>query len=177
MAAYYNDHDVFAAAWLRELIKEGLIADGEVDTRSVADVQPGDLDGFVQCHWFAGIVLKRGITTSDRVQGAQRATEGIEPESRPAAVHVEYPSATFWANVTWLPCRDGKARPVESLDVEVADGLPRELGYVCAAGADRAWLSPLSHRATNRVGRLRGYGNSIKAPLAAALIRAYMEEC
>ena len=28
MTAYYNEIDLFAAAWLRELIKEGLIAPG-----------------------------------------------------------------------------------------------------------------------------------------------------
>ncbi len=55
MKAYYNEHDKFAAAWLRELIKEGLIADGEVDERDIQDVQPGDLAGFAQCHFFAGI--------------------------------------------------------------------------------------------------------------------------
>src|SRR5262245_30179855 len=55
MAAYYNEIDPFAAAWLRELIKAKLIADGEVDERSITDVQPDDLRGFVQCHFFAGI--------------------------------------------------------------------------------------------------------------------------
>ena len=55
MGVYYNEHDPKAAAWLRELIKEGLIADGEVDTRSITDVQPSDLRGLTQCHFFAGI--------------------------------------------------------------------------------------------------------------------------
>lgn len=53
--AYYNEHDKFAAAWLRELIKAGLIADGEVDERDIQDVRADDLRGFVQCHFFAGI--------------------------------------------------------------------------------------------------------------------------
>ena len=53
--AYYNENDEFAAAWLRNLIKAGLIADGEVDTRSIVDVRPSDLAGFTQCHFFAGI--------------------------------------------------------------------------------------------------------------------------
>ena len=53
--AYYNEHDEFAADWLRSLIKAGLIADGEVDTRSIVDVRPSDLAGFGQCHFFAGI--------------------------------------------------------------------------------------------------------------------------
>lgn len=55
MVAYYNDNDPHAAAWLRELIAEGLIADGIVDERSIADVQPEELDGYGQCHFFAGI--------------------------------------------------------------------------------------------------------------------------
>jgi DNA (cytosine-5)-methyltransferase 1 len=33
----------------------GLIPSGHVDTRSIADVQPSDLTGFTQCHFFAGI--------------------------------------------------------------------------------------------------------------------------
>ena len=52
---YYNEWDSFAAAWLKELIKDGLIPDGEVDSRSIADVEPSDLKGFTQCHFFAGI--------------------------------------------------------------------------------------------------------------------------
>ena len=55
MAAYYNEFDPFAAEWLRELIKAGHIAPGVVDTRSIEDVSPADLDGFTQCHFFAGI--------------------------------------------------------------------------------------------------------------------------
>lgn len=53
--AYYNENDPKTAAWLRELIKAKLIADGEVDTRSIVEVQPADLAGFTQCHFFAGI--------------------------------------------------------------------------------------------------------------------------
>jgi DNA (cytosine-5)-methyltransferase 1 len=55
MTSYYNEHDEFAADWLRNLIKAGLIADGEVDTRSIVDVRRNDLAGFAQCHFFAGI--------------------------------------------------------------------------------------------------------------------------
>src|ERR1043165_6788849 len=55
MAAYYNEINREAAAWLRELIKAKVIADGDVDERDVRDVCPRDLDGFVQCHFFAGI--------------------------------------------------------------------------------------------------------------------------
>jgi DNA (cytosine-5)-methyltransferase 1 len=55
VSAYYNENDPFAAAWLRELIKAGLIADGEVDERDIRDVRPEDVRGFTQCHFFAGI--------------------------------------------------------------------------------------------------------------------------
>lgn len=55
MNAYYNEHDPFAAAWLRELMRDGLIAPGVVDERSIVDVQPADLAGFDRCHFFAGI--------------------------------------------------------------------------------------------------------------------------
>ncbi|MBB5414078.1 DNA cytosine methyltransferase [Paraburkholderia atlantica] len=53
--AYYNEIDPHAAQWLRNLIKAGHIAAGEVDERSIEDVRPDDLRGFTQCHFFAGI--------------------------------------------------------------------------------------------------------------------------
>ena len=53
--AYYNEIDPFAAEWLRNLIKAGEIADGDVDERDVRDVTPGELMGYGQCHFFAGI--------------------------------------------------------------------------------------------------------------------------
>lgn len=55
MTAFYNEIDPFAAAWLRELIKAGHIAPGVVDERSIEDIQPAELVGFTQCHFFAGI--------------------------------------------------------------------------------------------------------------------------
>lgn len=55
MSAYYNEIDPYAAQWLRNLIKAGHIADGVVDERSIEDVKPYELEGFTQCHFFAGI--------------------------------------------------------------------------------------------------------------------------
>ena len=52
---YYNDADPHACHRLRSLISAGLIPAGHVDQRSIADVRPEDLAGFVQCHFFAGI--------------------------------------------------------------------------------------------------------------------------
>lgn len=55
MAVYYNDADPAVCAWLRELIAAGLLPAGEVDERSILEVEPTDLRGFTQCHFFAGI--------------------------------------------------------------------------------------------------------------------------
>jgi DNA (cytosine-5)-methyltransferase 1 len=53
--AYYNDNDPVIVAWLEALIEAKVIADGEVDARSIELVSADDLDGFTQCHFFAGI--------------------------------------------------------------------------------------------------------------------------
>jgi len=55
MTAYYNEIDPFMAEWLRNLIAGGQIAPGVVDERSIEDVAPDDLRGFIQCHFFAGL--------------------------------------------------------------------------------------------------------------------------
>lgn len=52
--AYYNEIDPDACATLRELIQCGLIAPGDVDSRSIRDVAPVDLRGYTQHHFFAG---------------------------------------------------------------------------------------------------------------------------
>ncbi|WP_219633221.1 DNA cytosine methyltransferase [Stenotrophomonas maltophilia] len=52
---YYSEWDPYAAQWIRNLIDAGLIPPGHVDTRSITDVQPSDLAGYRQCHFFAGI--------------------------------------------------------------------------------------------------------------------------
>jgi len=52
---YYNEFDPHAAAWLRQLIIEGLIPPGEVDERSITEIQPHELTKYTQCHFFAGI--------------------------------------------------------------------------------------------------------------------------
>ena len=58
---------------------------------------------------------------------------------------------SFWQASDQIRCIDGRTRPVEP------------------------GTFPLAHGATNRVGRLRGYGNAIVAPVAEAFIRAYLE--
>jgi len=53
---YYNEIATYPAQWLRNLIEAGHIAPGEVDDRSIEEVQPADV-GDGQAHFFAGIGL------------------------------------------------------------------------------------------------------------------------
>jgi DNA (cytosine-5)-methyltransferase 1 len=61
------------------------------------------------------------------------------------------PTNGFWGTADWLFCRDNKWRSVESGTFPLVDGTPA------------------------RVGRLRGYGNAIVAPVAQAFIESYLE--
>ncbi len=347
MTAYYNENDHFAAAWLRELIKAGLIAHGIVDERSIEDVTPNDLTGFIQLHWFAGIggwslalrltgwpdsrpvwtgscpcqsfsaagkgagfndsrhlwpaffnlikecrphtvfgeqveaAIRHGwldLVQNDleregyavgavvfpaagvgaphirsrlywvadsnhdrRDKGWERVTEagddgvigngtierladsqgkrsnerqqdngggscgsdagegaecvgggaverlsgtgnGSGQQSESWATERGLPAETGrdvpreptgptngqWRNADWLFCRDGKWRPVESIDVEMVDGLSDRLGY--SRFGDRYSVNPLIQKAENRAVRLKGYGNSIVPAQAAEFI-------
>jgi DNA (cytosine-5)-methyltransferase 1 len=55
-----------------------------------------------------------------------------------------------WGNPDWLPCTDGKWRPVEPGTFPLAHGIPA------------------------RVGLLRGYGNAIVPQVAAEFIKVCM---
>ncbi|WP_281080702.1 DNA cytosine methyltransferase [Klebsiella quasivariicola] len=72
----------------------------------------------------------------------------------------------FWRDADWLFCRDGKWRPVEPSTFPLVDGASARMVRV-EPGVARVASS-------NRVGRLKGYGNAINAQAAAAFIRAYM---
>jgi DNA (cytosine-5)-methyltransferase 1 len=61
-------------------------------------------------------------------------------------------AASPWSRCDWLPCLDGKARPVEPGTFPLDNGVP------------------------GRVGRLRAYGNAIVPQVAAAFLRAVMDE-
>src|SRR5271156_723019 len=55
MPHYYNEYEPHAVQWLRNLIDAGLLPKGDVDERSITEVTAGDLAGYDQCHFFAGI--------------------------------------------------------------------------------------------------------------------------
>lgn len=52
---YYNDNDIRACATLRETMADGLISEGIVDERDIADIRPEELAGYDRVHLFAGI--------------------------------------------------------------------------------------------------------------------------
>ena len=158
-SAYYNENDPKMAAWLRELIKAGVIVPGEVDERSIWDVVPSDVMGFTQCHFFAGqgswsYALRQAGWSDDRrvwtgscpcqdFSGAgKRAGLAGERHLWPAWFHFPLASRTSERMV-----RGSRSRlPFNADDTTEA-----------------------------RVMRLHGYGNGICVPVAEEFIKAYME--
>ena len=87
------------------------------------------------------------------LSGAQGGGEGGGEEAGRELDSAQHAGATggAWRDAEWLPCDDGKARPVEPGTFPLAHGIP------------------------NRVGRVRAYGNAIVPQVAATFIRAVME--
>ena len=92
---------------------------------------------------------RQGTTTS-----GNEAPGRVETTATVTGFHCNSdPSQTNgrWRDADWLRCGDDKWRPVEP------------------------GTFPLAHGSAARVGRLRGYGNAIVAPVAIEFIRAYMQ--
>lgn len=88
-------------------------------------------------------------------QGRQR--QRLRPDVGAGSAFAQGASAASpldldWSNVDWLLCRDGKWRPTQS------------------------GIFPLAHGISERVGRLRGYGNAIDPRVAAWFICSVMSE-
>lgn len=112
----------------------------------------------------ANVARLEGFGGNDCAAGRERATGPVAAPGvhlRPLEVN------GFWRDADWLFCRDGKWRPVEPGTFPLVDGAAARMGRV-EPGVARVASS-------NRVGRLKGYGNAINAQAAAAFIRAYME--
>lgn len=165
--AIYNEIEAYPVEWLGNLINAGLIADGLVDSRSIADVHPDDVRHVTQFHTFAGI---GAWSYALRLAGW--------PDSVPV-----------WTGS--CPCQPfsaaGKGRGVDDerhlwpvWRGLIAECLPPVIfGEQVASPAGRAWLDaglhPLAHGTAARVGRLRAYGNAIVPQAAAAFVTAFMQ--
>ena len=105
----------------------------------------------------SGAVIGVGSATAGR---RSRRNRQDEQEQRP------------WEGFSALLCTDGKARRIstEPGDEPLVNGIPRDLGRRFPE------LRSMARSArTNRVGRLRGYGNAIVPPLAAVFVRSFLE--
>jgi len=76
-----------------------------------------------------------------------------------------------WGDVAYLPCADGKARPIKRGIEPLVDGLPEGL----VRGGNQGMAPNADNSAEARVMRLRGYGNAIVPELAAVFIRSVLD--
>ena len=95
----------------------------------------------------------RGCDASRGLADANGAESGYEQLQRGWRLVqlAEDPLTGIWSGADWLRCDDGKIRPVES------------------------GTFPLAHGLSERVGRLRGYGNAIIPQVAQVFIEAYLD--
>lgn len=98
---------------------EGHAGDGAGCVRQVGEVSEPDRST-------GAADLPCGMADTDGrdpgAEGVQRGGEhGLQPEDRG-------PCNGFWRNAAWIPCRDGKARPVEPIAQQMADGSTESLG-------------------------------------------------
>lgn len=125
----------------------------------VAEPSSFDDDAF----WGDGLAHHQGSQGHGRPVAVDDAQRWEGQERRGAA-------GGFWRDYTLVPCRDGKARRIESGSQPLVDGLPRGVVRVGAPDVQEAQATGES-----RVARLKGYGNAIVPPLAAEFILAAEE--
>jgi len=92
-----------------------------------------------------------GVADDDAGCREQRGEELLDGVGSTLGHDTDGRRSSFWSRADWIPCRDGKWRPVEP------------------------GTFPLAHGVSNRVGRLRAYGNAIVPQVAAEVIRAFLE--
>ena len=125
MPAYYNEFDPYAAQWLRNLIAAGHIAPGDVDGRDIREVSPNDIQGYDQCHFFAGI---GGWSYALRLAGW--------PDDRPVW-SASCPCPPFSVAGKQAKCPECKSACLV--------WCPRRTGYAICVDCENAWLADARH--------------------------------
>jgi len=113
-----------------------------------------------------------GESIQPRLEGHTRAIDrGNQPgRNDPDSVRSTAAPST-WGDFDLIYCRDEKYRRVERGSFPLAHGVPRDMGR------RKPELRSMAKRArSNRVGRLKGYGNAIVPAVAAEFIRAVMNQ-
>lgn len=136
-------------------------------------LQPGidaDTDGVLCGMGDAGV----GELRDAGREAVDGAPTGVSGATRKQRIRVDAgpagDSTDPWSNFRIVHCLDGKARRIGRGTPALASGLPRSLG----PGSARSDRLRLLAAKANRVGRIRGYGNSICPHLAAAFIEEAM---
>jgi DNA (cytosine-5)-methyltransferase 1 len=97
-----------------------------------------------------GLANNNNTGLPERIGDGRLQCEAVGSSEREATVGCGYTNG-FWRDAEWIYCRDQKFRPIE----------PKS--------------SPLATGITNRVGKLRGYGNAITVQVAQGFIESYLE--
>lgn len=125
--AYYNDIEPFVTEWTKNLMRQGIIMDGEIDERPIEQVQPEDLKGFTRVHLFSGAC---GWELAFQLAGI--------PRERP-----------LWS--CSCPCPPfsiagkGKQAKCPACQSEVLVWCPRRTGHAICASCGHAWVADARH--------------------------------
>ena len=76
-----------------------------------------------------------------------------------------------WDDAVYIPCADGKARPIKPGIEPLVDGLPKSL----VRGGDTSMAPDADNSAEARAMRLKGYGNAIVPQVAATFVKSVMD--
>lgn len=127
-------------------------------------------DGQLQEFGRSGEDCRLGHPSDPRSQGHGSLGRKPDEEGRQDSQRHDG-EAGFWSSYDLIPCRDGKARRIESGVKPLVDGLPKGVVRVC----DPSLPIDAQASAEGRVIRLKGYGNAINPHTAALFIRAALD--
>lgn len=141
---YYNDNDPEISSWLANLVAAGMLPEGRVDGRDIAEVRPADIEGARQVHLFAGIggwALALRLAGAEHLAGVWTASCPCQPFSVAGAKQGTDDERHLWPDARTLieACRPrwvfGEQTP-GPLGMEWLDGVIDDceaMGYTVSA--------------------------------------------